>query len=409
MQSRWTRCCAVVLVYAATGCSGDPISRKGDGGSDGGGKTAEGRRDAGRMADAGRMPEDARVRDDADGSRAHADAASDATGRDAETDSGGSDTCTSSNITVTRVIPSVMLLIDGSTSMEVCYGSVDNSGVACPADSMAIPPLPAGTISRWGAVRSAITDPTNGVVARLQDRIKFGVAVFGTQPTCPLPIGVVAPALDNAAAIASNLPAAPVGLLTPTGPALDQIVDMLPDAQSTLDPTLGPQIVVLATDGDPNQCGDDVGTVPMTDYAPSLAAALKLQSKHQRMYVIGVGDDVSQAHLQEMANIGAGLPMQQKPGADVYRPEDPDALVAVLESLIGHELSCDLSLSGAGIDEDNACKGTVTLNGQQLACQGDDGWVFKDTHHITLQGAACEAFKNSADATVHADFPCEEP
>ena len=138
-----------------------------------------------------------------------------------------------------------------------------------------------------------------------------------------------------------------------------------------------------------------------------LAFAMKLAAKNQRMYVISVGQDASAAHLQEMANIGAGLPQAMTPGAPVYYPEDPAALAATLETLIGQELSCDLALGGKGVVESLACTGTVKLNGMTLDCNGVNGWELKDSLTITLKGTACDTFKAGADATLQAEFPCE--
>src|SRR6185503_2138060 len=86
-------------------------------------------------------------------------------------------------------------------------------------------------LSRWMSIRNALVDPTVGVVPSLQNLVKFGLALFGTQPTCPLPFGIIEPALNNATAITGQLPngIAP-GTFTPTGPALDMVVDHLPDS-----------------------------------------------------------------------------------------------------------------------------------------------------------------------------------
>jgi hypothetical protein len=145
----------------------------------------------------------------------------------------------------------------------------------------------------------------------------------------------------------------------------------------------------------------------MTDYAPSIAAAMKLQAKHQRMYVISVGQDAAKQHLQEMANLGAGLQMDESPGAMVYYPEDPAALADTLAMLIGKEVPCDVELSGKGVVMGSECTGTVTINGNELPCNDPNGWKLKDATHITLQGMACDMFKNATDAMLHAEFPCE--
>jgi hypothetical protein len=333
-------------------------------------------------------------------------------------------TCGKSDLNASRILPSVMLVVDGSSSMQSGYGAIPTDagvadggmGATMGGGIPGITPPAAGQSSRWGAVRTALIDPTNGVVPKLQGLVKFGLAVFGTQPSCPLPAGIIDPALNNAPAITSGLPVQPPGTYTPTGVALDMIVDKLPDPSQALDGTIEPQIIVLATDGDPNSCGmgdpnDPLGALlagpPMTDYAPSIAAAMKLQAKHQRMYVISVGQDAAKQHLQEMANLGAGLQQNESPGATVYYPEDPAALADTLAMLIGKEVPCDVELSGKGVVMGSECMGTVTINGNELPCNGPDGWKLKDATHITLQGMACEMFKNASDAMLHAEFPCE--
>ena len=39
--------------------------------------------------------------------------------------------------------------------------------------------------------------------------------------------------------------------------------------------------------------------------------------------------------------------------------------------------------------------------------RGADGFELKDSLTISLKGATCDAFKNSTDSLVEADFPCE--
>jgi hypothetical protein len=322
----------------------------------------------------------------------------------------GAATCGSTDITASRVLPSVMLLVDGSQSMQELYGDPPAMLDAGLTDGGMIDAgMPAPQISRWQAVRQALVDPVDGVVPRLQGLVRFGLAVYGTAPTCPLPLGTIEPSLDNFAPIQSGLPFLPPGVTTPTGLALDQVVDLLPDPKNNLDATVGPQIIILATDGDPNSCDPPpfLAAVPPTNYAPSIQAALKAQQKNLRMYVVSVGQDAAAQHLQEMANLGAGLGQFDSPGAEVFYPEDPAALAATLETLIGDELSCEVSLEGKGVKQGSECMGTVTLNGNELECNGADGWVLTDPTTITLQGASCESYKNASDAQLRANFPCD--
>jgi hypothetical protein len=233
--------------------------------------------------------------------------------------------------------------------------------------------------------------------------------------TCPLPLGVIMPALNNATAVNGGLPMNPPGMFTPTGLALDMIVDMLPDPM-TGDPDnpIEPQLIVLATDGDPNDCELGFGGPGMANYAPSIAAAMKAQSKHQKMYVISVGMDAGAAHLQEMANIGAGMPATMTPGAPVFYPEDPAALATTLQDLVGAEISCEVALDGKGVVMGKECTGEVTINGNPLACNGPggmgtgaDGWRLVDSFHIELLGTTCDMFKTTAGTMLIGNFPCD--
>jgi hypothetical protein len=308
--------------------------------------------------------------------------------------------CAEVTITASRILPTVMLVVDGSTSMEDLYGpeAVNDAGMP---DPMA-PARP----TRWASVREALVGP-EGVVPSLQGLVRFGLAVFGTQPTCPIPNGVIAPELNNAGPITPAVPATPPGFTTPTGPALDMVVDMLPDPTLVLDGTpIGPQIILLATDGDPNSCEGGFLGIPPTDYVPSINAALKAQAKHLKMYVVSVGQDAAAAHLQEMANIGANVD-RMTGGATVYYPDNTAALKETLETLIGAELSCDLALDGQGVKLGQECTGTVMFEGQPLECNGDNGFELKDPKTLTIKGTTCETYKSSIDSTVSAVFPCE--
>lgn len=308
------------------------------------------------------------------------------------------DACTGTTpIGVTRLIPTVMVVLDGSTSMLEPYGPIPLDDAGAPDPTAPAPP------TRWTAVREALVDATDGVVPTLQNEVRFGLAVFGTMPSCPLPLGIVEPVAGNASAIASAIPVdMPPGTFTPTGAALDAVIDQLPD--SVEDTSVGPQVIVLATDGDPNGC-EVPEFIPVTDFAPSLAAARKASAKHIKLLVVSVGSDAAAAHLQEMANLGAGLASDASPGARVYYPSDATELSSELRSLVMAQLTCDFALDTA-IDPGEACTGQVSLNGSLLPCDSADGWSLLDPTHIRLSGAACDALAGGT-ATVQISFPCD--
>jgi hypothetical protein len=263
-------------------------------------------------------------------------------------------------------------------------------------------------------VRTALIDPMMGVVPQLQGLVQFGLAVYGTgmgnifEPpppgSCPLPLGVVEPALNNFMNVMGGLHDTPPGTFTPTGLALNAVVDMMPDGLSNdPDKEVPPQIIVLATDGNPNDCMPMDFMTP--NYQPSLDAAMKAVTKHQKLYVISVGTDADKTHLQQMANIGAGMPMDMMPGAPVFYPENAAELSSTLSDLIGKELSCEVTLQGKGVMMGKECSGKVTIDGTELMCNVD--WKLNDPFHLELLGAPCETFKKSASAMLIANFPCD--
>jgi hypothetical protein len=67
--------------------------------------------------------------------------------------------------------------------------------------------------------------------------------------------------------------------------------------------------------------------------------------------------------------------------------------------------SCDFQLSQR-IEPGTECLGFVTLNGQPLACNGENGWILAEPQLIRLVGGACEAAAASSTALVQAQFPC---
>jgi hypothetical protein len=324
-------------------------------------------------------------------------------------------TCGKTDLAVSRTVPNVMLLVDGSSSMKTSYGPAPSSSTSAASGrggSVGAGSAGAGGASssapqatRWSAIRDALVKPDVGVVPQLQDKIKFGLAVFGTQPMCPLPLDVVDPSLNNYQKIHDGFPVEPPGMTTPTGRAMDLIVTRLDENKMANDPTdaASPRIIVLATDGDPNDCEL---SGPQPNYEPSIQAALKAQSRSQRLYVISVGQDAAAAHLQELANIGSGKARTANPGAPVFYPTDPVQLAKTLETLIGSVALCEVQLDGTGVMPGMECAGEVALNGTPLLCNDPNGWALIDSLHIRLQGSACESFKTGGATMLRARFPC---
>jgi hypothetical protein len=303
-------------------------------------------------------------------------------------------TCANGLVVATRVAPRVVLVLDGSCSMSTDYpANGKQSATSCTNN-------PNG---RWAALRKALVDPQSGVVPKLQRVVEFGVAVFGTQRACPYPTDPVRPALDNLAMIEAKMPAVQPGMFTPTGPALDWVYDNLIEATGP-DDRNGPQVVILATDGEPNSCGNNGGGQAMTNYQPSIDAVKKGTDKGAKTYVISLADSTGpfHDHLQMLANLGDP---GEKGAAVLYEPASPDQLTSNLMSLVGAAVGCEIELNGA-VDPDQACTGTVMLDGASLKCNDADGWTLVDASHIKLQGKACQKLTAKTDSSVEAMFSC---
>ena len=200
---------------------------------------------------------------------------------------------------------------------------------------------------------------------------------------------MVSPALDQGEAIEYGWPKLPPGVFTPTGQALELVLRLLPDWRSG--PAPEPEVIVLATDGNPNDCRPRQLEVP--DYQPTIDAALHARAQQVKLYVISLGTDADRAHLQQVANIGAGLDPDAQPAAPLDYPENVDELAATLRHLLGKELSCELRLDGDGVEPAKQCLGSVRLNGEAVACEPQNGFRVKDPLHLELLGAACERLR----------------
>jgi hypothetical protein len=352
--------------------------------------------------------------------------------------SAGAGVCQQLSVVPTEQIPTVMLLVDNSSSMFET-----------------MPPA-------WPILYSALMDPAMGVVKGLENKIRFGFAAYkganmpSTEDSAACATWAkVGPALDNHAAIDAEY--APIvwpidhpKWETPTGHAINMAAADL--AAYMPDPP-GPKFILLVTDGNPNtcamldpQCGQDLAIKATQD---AFAAGIGL-------FAMGIGDIVAQPnngcptsarcgqlHLQDLANAGVGAGVQPTPGCDdplasgcqfkheqcnvggtlkaLYTPESPpvgtpfsvdtrnaDAttqLVSTLTELLTNVISCTVEMDAKVTG--NPALGTVTVGGTPVTYADPDGWTLDMTtlYNVTLQGAACETFKSGA--VLNIEFPCD--
>lgn len=292
----------------------------------------------------------------------------------------GGDACPDVNVTFEKQIPTVMLLIDQSGSMTTDF---------------------AGAGSRWDVLYQTLMNPSTGVVTTLEDEVRFGLALYTSQGgnaggVCPM-LTEVAIALGNRAAIdAVYGPAAPLGD-TPTGESLAAVAGQI---ALLLEP--GPKVIVLATDGEPDTCAVPN---PQNGQPESIAAAQEAYMQGIETFIISVGDEVGAPHLQDMANAGAGLPVGGAMNAPYYVALNQQSLIDAFQTIINGVRSCTITLNGSVAPED-ANKGHVVLDGQELGYNDPNGWQFAPPNQIELLGAACDAIQ-MGDHDLKVTFPCD--
>jgi hypothetical protein len=282
--------------------------------------------------------------------------------------------CPAVNFTAKAVTPSISLLIDRSGSMAEAIGNT----------------------SRYNAIRTSLVDPTNGVITKLQTKAYFGASLYSSDTPCPR-LYSVGRALNNRDGIANLINSQNPNGNTPTGPSIDQTVAQF---AATPPPAGSPPIIVLATDGLPNECNDSTNTT--LGQSKSINAAKAAYAAGIKLFILAVGNGINDAHLQAMANAGAGVQAGQ-PNAPYYISNTPQDLTTAFNQIIGGVISCDLMING-NVDPAQAAGGTVILNGMSLMYGTD--WTLVGGNTIRLLGQACETLKGSANPVVTASFPC---
>ena len=335
--------------------------------------------------------------------------------------------CDDLSIQTYEAVPTVLLLVDTSKSMF---------------DERA---------KLWDPLFKALMDPTTGVVAKLQKKVRFGFASYKsvTRPageaTCPLLVSTDLK-IDNYETIRAQYAAAGVTPTTdykwetPTGASVAAVAKTLSDFQP--EPP-GPKFLLLVTDGDPDtcavrdpQCGQDDSIKAVQDaYAAGIGT-----------FVIGIGDILTSTnnnvrmgkdHLQDIANAGQGLPVAansleysysmcvkdtgltatyataaETPGtAPYYTVSAADATMAqaqiadAITASLAQTRSCTFNMD-AQVNGD-ASLGTLTFDGTTLPFGDANGWSLgADLISVTLNGSACDAWKKNG-GKVNVIFPCK--
>jgi hypothetical protein len=194
---------------------------------------------------------------------------------------------------------------------------------------------------------------------------------------------------------------------TPTGESLLAAAETLAAFDEP-----GPKLIVLATDGEPDNCEcPNFGSnnhVPERCTEDGVAERIKnevvvtageIHAQDITVHVINVSTPSNaslQAHLAEVATAGGG---------DVYPGFSPGALSTAFDEIIDGARSCIIDLEGE-IAEGKEDTGTVTLDGEPLELDDENGWQVNTPSQIELLGSACEAIKRGGH-DIDIQFPCE--
>lgn len=293
----------------------------------------------------------------------------------------GSTICADVNVDFKQQTPSVMVLVDQS-------GSMTNK---------------LGTSSRWDSLYNTLMNQTTGVLKLLEKDVRFGVTFYTSNNgfenggTCPI-LTKTPIALNNFNAIDTVYhPLKPYpGGDTPTGESISAVVK---DLQAYNED--GPKVIVLATDGEPDTCAMPD---PEMGQGVSVAAAQDAFSKNIRLFIISVGAETSDKHLQDMANAGTGLAVGGAQNAPFYKALDEAALVSAFQTIIGGVRSCVFQLNGT-VDLQDAALGKVLLDDKPLSYNDPNGWKLDSTDQLELVGESCTTIKTGSHK-LSVVFPC---
>lgn len=301
-------------------------------------------------------------------------------------------------------------------------GTVDDSG-ACFETSAAAERIQldmvflidrSGSMSgaKWNGTKSALTkffnDPASvkiGAGLSYFPNHKASSCIPEDYAVLDVPIDVLP---DNAFALTNSMPADATGSTTPTYGALKGSL-MAATAYQDAHPT-HKVILVLATDGDPNACGDTT--------IEDIAALAKSARSYNGVltYVIGVAGS-TMANLDKIAAAGGTTKAY-----DVTM--DITEFSAKMEEIRGAALACEFEIppppNGAEFDSNKVNfsytpKGLgvpkVLLRADDLAdCNGQPGWYFDNNAtptKILLCPASCSTVQADSNAKVSALFGCK--
>ncbi len=288
----------------------------------------------------------------------------------------GTDECPVLDVTVTQEDPIIMLLLDQSASMTADFGGD----------------------TRWNTLRNTILDPDIGIVVWFESQVIFGLTLYSnTEADNACPELIQVPPMEMGYdAIAAAFDGAEPADDTPTGDSITAVTEQLLD-----DPSPNPKFIVLATDGEPDTCELPD---PEQGQDESIAAAAAAFEMGIPTFVVSVGTDTSEDHLQDVANAGAGV-MPGDPDAPFYVAVDQSSLAQAFLDIIGGTQDCAFDIE-SNLMDGGAETCVVNVNGSPVPLDDPNGWQPNGPGEIELLGTACDTIQNG-EATVEMVCQCD--
>jgi hypothetical protein len=253
--------------------------------------------------------------------------------------------------------------------------------------------------SKWTQAVSAL----DGVAASLFDDLRLGLALFPAVDgdSCEAPSLELAMGDHTEAQITASYGNAAPGGFTPTALALTtaRTQGWVNDPSDPDDATRSKN-VLLVTDGKPNcTLPDELDT----DAQPAIDAAAAFEAAGVPVFVVGFGDGVDATILNDIAEAGGTdnpADAQNRYFQANNAAELEDALLAIGNLVV----DCTLQLQDVPADSTRIY---VVVGGTAIVRDDADGFVYTSgTNSVTLQGAACDALKNSTSPQIEVIFGC---
>jgi len=258
-----------------------------------------------------------------------------------------------------------------------------------------------GANSRWNQVTAALTQ----VVTTTDTTVNWGLKFFGSSgSSCnvtaapEVPVGPM-----SGAAINTAIGAATPGSPTPTRNAMNAAAAYM----ATLTDT-NPKYLLLATDGAPTCDPAQPTMMNNDDSAGAEQAVTDAFNMGFKTFVIGIGDTMGAATLNQMAMNG-GMP-QTGGATSFYQVTDTASLVAALQTILGRVASCQFNIGTA--PNPMTSVDFIDVFGDGMPISRDtthtDGWDYTNDAHTAIQvyGPRCDMLTAGTITNVTVTFRC---